>query len=64
MHERGLRELPWFGPDVDGNPDNIMRTADGRLVAADLFSADGPPEILDAMRSGLAAADARAPALD
>ncbi|MFD7154626.1 hypothetical protein ACFV9C_08515 [Kribbella sp. NPDC059898] len=42
VHERGLRELPWFGPKVDDNPDNIMRTADGRLVAADLFSADGP----------------------
>ncbi|MGZ0148220.1 hypothetical protein ACXJJ3_14200 [Kribbella sp. WER1] len=42
VHERGLRELPWFGPNVDDNPDNVMRTADGRLVAADLFSADGP----------------------
>jgi hypothetical protein len=27
---------------LDDNPHNIMRTADGRLVAADLFSADGP----------------------
>ncbi|HZX07785.1 hypothetical protein [Kribbella sp.] len=42
VHERGLRELPWFAPKLDDNPDNIMRTADGRLVAADLFSADGP----------------------
>lgn len=42
VHERGLREQPWFAPKVDENPDNIMRTADGRLVAADLFSADGP----------------------
>ncbi|MBP2355449.1 hypothetical protein JOF29_006559 [Kribbella aluminosa] len=42
VHERGLRESPWFAPKVDDNPDNIMRTEDGRLVAADLFSADGP----------------------
>ncbi|WP_427884880.1 hypothetical protein ACQHIV_22105 [Kribbella sp. GL6] len=96
VHERGLRELPWFGPKIDDNPDNIMRSADGRLVAADLFSADGPKlyaailddpdlvaatipenerrfmtelpmtntgawpaETLTAMRSALAAADAR-----
>ncbi|MET9315082.1 hypothetical protein ABZX12_24985 [Kribbella sp. NPDC003505] len=42
VHERAARELPWFAPGIDDNPDNIMRTADGRLVAADLFSADGP----------------------
>jgi len=42
VHERAARELPWFAPRLDDNPDNIMRTADGRLVAADLFSADGP----------------------
>jgi hypothetical protein len=42
VHERGVRELPWFAPHLDDNPDNIMRTNDGRLVAADLFSADGP----------------------
>lgn len=42
IHDRGLRELPWFAPKLDDNPDNIMRTTDGRLVAADLFSADGP----------------------
>jgi hypothetical protein len=96
VHQRGLRELPWFAPKVDDNPDNIMRTATGRLVAADLFSADGPklyalaaddpdlvvarippserrfiadipltntgawePEFREALRAGLAAADAR-----
>ncbi|MGW7686272.1 hypothetical protein ACWGID_36345 [Kribbella sp. NPDC054772] len=42
VYERGQLELPWFAPRLDDNPDNIMRTADGRLVAADLFSADGP----------------------
>jgi hypothetical protein len=42
VHERGVREFPWFAPHLDDNPDNIMRTNDGRLVAADLFSADGP----------------------
>ncbi|TCC34755.1 hypothetical protein [Kribbella sindirgiensis] len=42
VHERGRREVPWFGPKLDDNPDNIMRNADGRLVAADLFGADGP----------------------
>lgn len=42
VHERGRRELSWFGPKLDDNPDNIMRNAAGRLVAADLFGADGP----------------------
>ncbi len=42
IHERGRRELPWFAPRLDDNPANIMRTADGRLVAADLFGVDGP----------------------
>jgi hypothetical protein len=42
VHERGRREFPWFAPKLDVNPDNIMRNANGRLVAADLFSADGP----------------------
>ncbi|TCC01962.1 hypothetical protein [Kribbella soli] len=42
VHERGRRDQPWFAPKLDDNPDNIMRNADGRLVAADLFGADGP----------------------
>jgi hypothetical protein len=41
VHERALRELPWCGP-LDHNPANVMRAADGRLVVADLFYADGP----------------------
>ena len=41
IHERARRELPWCGP-LDHNPANIMRAADGRLVVADLFYADGP----------------------
>jgi hypothetical protein len=41
VHQRAQAELPWCGP-LDDNPDNVMRTADGRLVIADLFSADGP----------------------
>lgn len=41
IHERALSELPWCGP-LDHNPANVMRTADGRLVVADLFYADGP----------------------
>ncbi|WP_329004345.1 hypothetical protein OHA18_13210 [Kribbella sp. NBC_00709] len=41
VHERARSELPWCGP-LDHNPDNVMRAADGRLVVADLFSADGP----------------------
>ena len=41
VHARAQTELPWCGP-LDDNPDNVMRTADGRLVIADLFSADGP----------------------
>jgi len=96
IHERARRELPWFGPELDDNPDNIMRATDGRLVAIDLFGADGPnlyatvasdpdlvvaripepdrrfmteipltatgpwePEVREAMRAALAAADAR-----
>lgn len=95
VHGQALRELPWCGP-LDHNPANVMRAADGRLVVADLFYADGPslyataatdPDLLvariprsrrqfmteiplassgpwqpgeqDAMRAGLAAADAR-----
>lgn len=94
IHERARRELPWCGP-LDHNPANVMRAADGRLVVADLFYADGPnlyataatdpdrvvaripeaerrfmteiplaasgpwePGAQDAMRAGLAAADA------
>ncbi|MFG1815944.1 hypothetical protein ACGFIF_19430 [Kribbella sp. NPDC049174] len=41
INERARRELPWWGP-LDDNPANVMRAADGRLVVADLFSADGP----------------------
>jgi hypothetical protein len=41
VHERARRELPWCGP-LDHNPANVMRATDGRLVAADLFYADGP----------------------
>ncbi|MFI5691243.1 hypothetical protein ACIA58_05350 [Kribbella sp. NPDC051586] len=41
VHARAQSELPWCGP-LDHNPDNVMRAADGRLVVADLFSADGP----------------------
>jgi hypothetical protein len=41
IHERARRELPWCGP-LDDNPSNVMRAADGRLVVADLFYADGP----------------------
>ncbi|WBB95876.1 hypothetical protein O7543_26090 [Solwaraspora sp. WMMA2080] len=41
IHDRARRELPWCGP-LDHNPTNVMRTVDGRLVAVDLFYADGP----------------------
>ncbi|WP_097321259.1 hypothetical protein [Paractinoplanes atraurantiacus] len=41
VHERATRELPWCGP-LDTNPSNVMRAADGHLVVADLFYADGP----------------------
>ncbi len=41
VHTRGAREQPWWGP-LDDNPANVMRGADGRLVVADLFYADGP----------------------
>ena len=41
VHERARRELPWCGP-LDNNAANVMRAADGRLVVADLFYADGP----------------------
>lgn len=95
VHEWARRELPWCGP-LDNNPANVMRAADGRLVVADLFYADGPnlyataatdPDLIvalipeaerrfmteiplaasgpwepgaqEAMRAGLAAADAR-----
>jgi hypothetical protein len=96
VHDRARRELPWCGP-LDRNPANVMRAADGRLVVADLFYADGPnlyataatdpglvvakipeaerrfmteiplgssgpwePGAREAMRAGLAEADARA----
>ena len=95
VHEQARRELPWCGP-LDDNPANVMRTADERLVVADLFYADGPnlyataatdpdsivalipeaerrfmteiplaasgpwePGVPEAIRAGLAAADAR-----
>lgn len=95
IHERAQSELPWCGP-LDQNPSNVMRGADGRLIVADLFYADGPdlyenaaknPDLVveripeterrfmteiplaasgpweassrEAMRTGLAAADAR-----
>jgi len=95
VHRQARRELPWCGP-LDGNPANVMRAADGRLVVTDLFYADGPhlyttaatdpdlvvakipeaerrfmteiplaasgpwePGAQEAMRAGLAAADAR-----
>ncbi|MDQ0643779.1 hypothetical protein [Microbacterium murale] len=41
IHARALQELPWCGP-LDQNPSNVMRGSDGRLVACDLFYADGP----------------------
>jgi hypothetical protein len=41
VHERARRGLSWCGP-LDTNPANVMRAADGRLVVADLFYADGP----------------------
>jgi len=41
VHDQAWRELPWCGP-LDDNPANVKRTADGRLVVADLFYADGP----------------------
>lgn len=100
IHARAEQELPWCGP-LDHNPDNVMRTADGRLVVLDLFYADGPdlyetaatdpdrvvalipepqrrfmteiplatsgpwqPGAQEAMRKGLAAADARRASAD
>lgn len=41
VHARARQQLPWCGP-LDENPSNVMRGADGRLVVADLFYADGP----------------------
>ncbi len=41
VHADALRELPWCGP-LDQNPSNIRRGGDGRLVACDLYYADGP----------------------
>ncbi|MFK0004606.1 hypothetical protein [Paenarthrobacter sp. NPDC090522] len=41
VHQRAQRELPWCGP-LDDNPSNIMRSANGPLVLADPFYADGP----------------------
>lgn len=41
IHARAARALPWCGP-LDQNPSNIMRGSDGRLVACDLYYADGP----------------------
>jgi hypothetical protein len=100
IHEHAQRDLPWCGP-LDHNPNNVMRTADGRLVVLDLFYADGPdlyetaatdpdrvvalipeperrfmteiplaasgpwqPGAQEAMRKGLAAADARRASAD
>lgn len=42
IHERARAELPWFSSGLDDNPENVMRAEDGRLVAIDLFGADGP----------------------
>jgi hypothetical protein len=42
VHERAQSELPWLGLKFDDNPENVMRAADGRLVAADLLGPDGP----------------------
>lgn len=42
IQERARGELPWFRSELDDNPENVMRTADARLVAIDLFGADGP----------------------
>ena len=41
IHAEALQELPWCGP-LDQNPSNVMRGSDSRLVACDLFYADGP----------------------
>lgn len=41
IHADAVRDLPWCGP-LDQNPSNIMRGSDGRLVACDLYYADGP----------------------
>ncbi len=41
VHQRASAELPWCGP-LDTNPSNVMRAADGHLVVADLYYADGP----------------------
>jgi len=41
VHADAVHELPWCGP-LDQNPSNIMRGSDGRLVACDLYYADGP----------------------
>jgi len=41
IHTDAVRTLPWCGP-FDQNPLNIMRGSDGRLVACDLYYADGP----------------------
>lgn len=41
IHQRAVRDLPWCGP-LDLNPQNVMRSSDGRIVAIDPFFADGP----------------------
>lgn len=41
IHRQAARDLPWCGP-LDLNPQNVMRSADGRLIAIDPFYADGP----------------------
>jgi hypothetical protein len=41
IHRRAARDLLWCGP-LDLNPQNVMRGADGRLVAIDPYFADGP----------------------
>lgn len=41
IHADAREALPWCGP-LDRNPSNIMRGGDDRLVACDLYYADGP----------------------
>lgn len=41
VHADARRDLPWCGP-LDGNPSNVMRALDGRLVLLDPYYADGP----------------------
>ncbi|MFC0672966.1 hypothetical protein [Brachybacterium hainanense] len=41
VHALARAALPWCGP-LDTNPSNVMRRADGILVLADPYYADGP----------------------